>query len=362
MPSARFHRRGPFLATLWAACLCPGVTAQVARPEGHGFDEEELTTFVTDFIREHGIPGAVVSVAGPTGTLYEQGFGTDDGRVISPDDLFHIGSVSKGITALAIVQLAEHGRLGLDDRVSQHLGDFAVEGGETVTIRHLLTHTSGLRTWDAFDRDAQHHGRTEHLTLHAPPGEAPAYSSLNYLLLGRIVEEASGRAYADYVQNRLFRPLGMTSSRADSVDADALGVVRGHSFFFGWPVPRREPAFTKLMIPAGYIVTTASDMGRYMSFLLGSLGSTREPPPVLPPATGSGRDVQTGGWRHRKWPGLGGRAVEWPDRLLPCGNDARVLRERRAAAGGPAGDHRDHLPERRSFPAGAQGPDGRHRP
>lgn len=149
----------------------------------------------------------------------------DDPRPVTPDTRFRIASITKLFTATAIMKLGESGALALDDPVRAHLPWFEIgrgpgTGEAPVTLRHLLTHTSGLprdsRLTD-FGRLSQP-GREQAIAalpsqrLQAPPGETLAYSNLGYGLLGEVIAEASGMGYAGYLEREILRPLGMTGT------------------------------------------------------------------------------------------------------------------------------------------------------
>lgn len=147
--------------------------------------------------------------------------GLDPARSITPDTLFHVGSNGKYITAIAVLQLVQAGRLTLDDPLGRHLPDLPDLLAET-TVYQLLHQTSGLPDYlDAVTDwslpvsrqmvfDAVKPGRA------FAPGSAWAYSNTNYFVLGWLIEALSGMTYADYVSARIFRPARMPNARADS--------------------------------------------------------------------------------------------------------------------------------------------------
>ena len=151
-------------------------------------------------------PGAAVIVIQNGEVLHQRGYGLANvelGVPITPRTKFRLASVTKQFTAAAILQLRDAGKLSLDDRVSGYLPDFP--RGDEITIRHLLTHTSGL-------------GRTERGPLEFSPGERCNYSNGGYMLLGRIIEKVSGLSYQEYLRTHLFEPLGMLNTGCDHPD------------------------------------------------------------------------------------------------------------------------------------------------
>lgn len=206
-----------------------------------GEEVAELTAFdrwMTGFLEEHAIPGGQLAIAHRGRVVYSRGFGWADRTArtpVQPDSLFRIASVSKPITAVAVLRLVQQGKLRIEDRlvdvvpIEPHLeADAALdERWRQITIAHLLSHTGG---WDreksydpmfAYQRVAKALGRklpidaTEIIRymrgqpLDFAPGERYAYSNFGYCLLGRAIEERSGTSYEKFVQQELFAPLGI---------------------------------------------------------------------------------------------------------------------------------------------------------
>ena len=156
------------------------------------------------------------------------------------DTKFNLGSMNKMFTAVAVAQLVERGVLTWDDPIGKWLGQDWVrsEVGEKATIRHLLTHTSGLGSFfnDEFMRSSR--GLYRDLDAWKPivskdslafePGTDWAYSNTGFLLLGAIVEKASGQSYYDYVREHIYEPAGMTGTDAYEVDAVVPNLAQGY--------------------------------------------------------------------------------------------------------------------------------------
>jgi CubicO group peptidase (beta-lactamase class C family) len=143
----------------------------------------------------------------------------------TPQTVFRIASVTKGFTALAIMQLQEQGKLNVADPICRYLDD-CPPAWAPITIRQLLTQTSGIKNYSSLpDWDEQlvvrHYERSQlvalfrDLPLEFVPGEKYAYTNSGYYLLGLIIERASGKPYEQYLQDSIFRPLGMTHTRFD---------------------------------------------------------------------------------------------------------------------------------------------------
>ncbi|MCU0633750.1 MAG: beta-lactamase family protein [Gemmatimonadaceae bacterium] len=173
-------------------------------------------------------PGCTVGIGTPSETLLERGYGMADiesGVPLTPDRIVHSASLTKQVTALAVLLLARDGRLSLDDDVRRYVPELP-SYGERITIRHLLTHTNGLR--DVFEMLILARGRFEESritsadaldalvrqdALNFAPGSDHLYGNSSYLLTALIIARVSGQSYADFVQTRIFAPLGMTKTR-----------------------------------------------------------------------------------------------------------------------------------------------------
>lgn len=145
------------------------------------------------------------------------------------DTRFYAGSITKTFTAVAIAQLVEQGKIAWTDPLARFLPDFPTpEAASSIQIRHLLTHTSGLGgafppgskiVPDSYRSVADYMKTAPQTPPSHPPGTKRRYSNLGYMLLGRIVEIASGEDYYDYISAHVFKPAGMTSAGTDSRDS-----------------------------------------------------------------------------------------------------------------------------------------------
>lgn len=202
-----------------------------------------------------------------------------------PDTLIGIGSITKLFTALAVMQLREQGTLDLDDPVSTHLGSDLRAHGEPVRIRHLLSHSSGIpalgfseskmsRRWSTAGYPVS--SAADMLTFmtgsdawdQAAPGERWAYLNEGYVLLGAIIEAASGGDYRSYIRQALLEPLGMDRSHFDRATVERDGDLvtpymldRDNRLFVGSNLYSEIPA-------AGGLVSTAEDLAKVALMLL----------------------------------------------------------------------------------------------
>ncbi len=192
------------------------------------------------FIREHRLPGMSLAITHQGRLVHSRGYGYADvatRQPVEPNHLFRIASISKPITAVAILQLVEQGKLALEDHVLDVLELKPSEGGEEkfdkrqrlITILHLLQHRGGWDRDKSFDamfrsvRFAQTLGidppakandvirAMQSVPLDFEPGERYAYSNYGYCLLGRVIEKLSGQSYEDYVKEHVLAPAGVTA-------------------------------------------------------------------------------------------------------------------------------------------------------
>ena len=227
--------------------------------------------------------GLSVAVARGDHLIVDEGVGMADLEWKAPADAkspFRIGSLTKQFTAAAIMKLHEQGKIGLDDPLSKYLPDFDTEG-HTVTIRQMLTHTSGIPNYTAqpgfFVKEAPLDLTDEQLLatikgvpFDFEPGTKWAYSNTNYYLLGMIVAKLSGMTYADYMQQAFFGPLGLTHTRHGATAPIIPERAQGYSYR---PATHEHlnSAAISMNVPggAGALVPTAGDLLRWQIALTG---------------------------------------------------------------------------------------------
>jgi CubicO group peptidase (beta-lactamase class C family) len=226
--------RRAFLASSFAAFLA----GRSAAADPYAPFDRLMATFLI----ENKVPGAALAVARNGAIVYSRAFGYADRaacEVATPASLFRIASLSKPVTAVAILQLIEKGMLGLDDKVRDRMplkpllapGAKVDERWNSITVRHCLQHTGGwdrnksydpiVKAWEiAKAFGMQPPVKPEHVVrymmgqpLDFDPGARYAYSNLGYLILGRILESLTGQAYESYVTERVFNPIGVTTAK-----------------------------------------------------------------------------------------------------------------------------------------------------
>lgn len=200
----------------------------------------KVDDYVQSELKRQNIPGLALVVQQDGKVVYAKGYGYANLEQAIPattEQRFHVGSISKQFTAAAVMLLVEEGKMALDDKIGRYLGAVPPEW-DAITVRHILTHTSGLpRGLDpALEAVARVHGPyTNEQTMailkeYKPvttPGAVYAYSNVAYLLMGVIIEKATGSFYGELLQNRIFKPLGMTTARIIDFH-DLSGVATGY--------------------------------------------------------------------------------------------------------------------------------------
>ena len=226
-------------------------------------------------------PSGAWGVFGPDGLVHAGGHGFVADRVPDAHTAYRIASCTKSFTAAALLALRDEGALALDDPITRFLPGFAAvplpsADAPVPTVRMLMTMSAGLPTDDPWG-DRQESITNEQLdrliadglSFDSIPGTTFAYSNLGYALLGRVIEEASGRAYRDVVRERFLQPLGLTGTGFDASIADSddvSGVAIGNRFLDGaWQeLPFTGPgAFS----PIGGLFSTVADLSRWAVWL-----------------------------------------------------------------------------------------------
>jgi CubicO group peptidase (beta-lactamase class C family) len=279
----RVAQRRPIATLRLLACAAAGVggllltlpvTATALAATGPATSVGKTTSAaIADYVQRQAsdfhVPGAAVGIVNGSGSVLLRGFGN-----ATANTSFFLGSVSKSFTALAIMQLAERGEVSLSAPVRRYIPWFKVgDGGESasITVLQLLDQTSGISTKAGLTElnfaptttFAQAIRGFERFPLTAAPGKHFQYSDANYTIAGYIVQQASGQSYDNYVQKHIFAPLAMTHTHAMTGTIREPGLTSGYVTLFGLRMPLTEQVSPPL-VPAGYIVSSASDMTHYL--------------------------------------------------------------------------------------------------
>lgn len=229
-------------------------------------DWDALDSFMRKHTNRMNLPGAALTVVRGDEIVFSREYGTG----ITTKQPYYIGSLSKSLTATAVMQLVERGALSLDSRVRGLLPEIIFNGpeAEQLEVEHLLRHRSGLVRRQGFiplPTLAELKERPFELTLRFVPGTQEEYSNLNYALLGLIIERVSGQPYENFLQENLFRPLLMNQSFADREAAREAGMEEGHQYWFGLPLGGGTVNYKETAVPAGFIISSTEDMSRFLS-------------------------------------------------------------------------------------------------
>jgi len=293
----------------------------------------EIDQAIGGVIGEHRMPGAVFHLE-RKGDSYEQAYGrlsyAPDAAAVTRDTLFDAASLSKVIaTAPSVLLLAEQGKIGLDARLSDYFPECANGGKEAITIRHLLTHTSGLPAGlpaiPAWRGDDAAHALACAQVATNPPGTLFRYSDINYILLAQLVQRVSGLSLDEFAQRHLFGPLKMRDTgylpltryaaariapthRAPLQDADKTYPDLGRGQLLQGVV--HDPTIRRMGGVGGSagVFTTVHDLARYARMLLNEgeldgvrvlsrdsvrLMTTVQSPPGITALRGMGMDIDS---------------------------------------------------------------------
>ncbi|HDD33926.1 MAG TPA: class A beta-lactamase-related serine hydrolase, partial [Thermofilaceae archaeon] len=248
-----------------------------------------LEEFILEKISESRLPSISIAVVEKGKVSYARGFGFRDleaGLPATPSTIYGIGSITKSFTALAVVQLAEKGLLSLNDPVEKYVPVRLRPSGKSVTLEHLLTHSSGIPALgyaEAFITGLIEGGkawmplatpedvvsfmsRAEEWAV-AEPGERFFYLNEGYVLLGIVISKVSGTKYEEYVKREILEPLGMkrTFFERELVEADP-DKATPYVMDDGMPRPSRFPYG---ITSDGGLLSNALDMAKYLSLYIG---------------------------------------------------------------------------------------------
>ncbi len=254
----------------------PGVSARQPAQT----PQQEIDAYITERMQALDIPGLAIAIVRGNQVEYMKGYGRADesGRAMTPQTPLLVASFSKPITALAVMQLVEQGKLELDAPVQTYLPWFRVADeaySSQITVRHLLNQTSGfseeegyLRNLDTrFSEDALEASirELENQALVHPPGTTFEYSNTNYDLLGLLIQTVSGQSYESYIQDYIFDPLEMINSYTSLAEARAANLASGYYPFFGVNTPWEERIpYTRIVVPSAGLFSSAEGMAHFL--------------------------------------------------------------------------------------------------
>lgn len=232
-----------FIAFLVAMLLCGFLFPLSAQDS---LDSDGLESLLDDYVSEDD-PAVVLYVKyGDEEWVGVRGIANfDTGKAATSEDLFRIGSTTKPMTSVILLQLVDEGEINFDDPIADYLPDdiaMSIENANTATLRQLLQMTSGIFDYiesdgfnEAVDQNPSHFWTAGEVIVYAkyeeayfPAGEDYYYSNSNYIIAQMIIESLTGKSLAENMQERIFAPLGMEDCYLESADNFAQGIVRGY--------------------------------------------------------------------------------------------------------------------------------------
>jgi serine beta-lactamase-like protein LACTB len=265
MTSPRAVRiRGAVLAVALVAAL----SAAAAQDRFAGIERVAAEGY-----KQTGAPGMSVAIVVNDQVAWSKGFGLADVEndvPARPDTVYRIASISKPLAATAVMQLVERGLVKLDDPIQKYVPAYPAKGSQTITIRHVMTHTSGIRHYR--DGEMENHESYETVAdafrifkddpLLFEPGTKYSYSSYAYNLLAGVVESASGLEFEQYMRTQVWQPAGMTSTWLDR--PDAIIPHRARQYVRQGGSVRNAPyADLSIKWAGGGVLSTAVDLARF---------------------------------------------------------------------------------------------------
>lgn len=293
----------------FALMLAGAIPAGAQEPAPKTLDQlaPEIDALFAKYQAEQHIPGLVYGVVKDGKLAYVKGLGVQniaDKRAVTADSLFRIASMTKAFTALSILKLRDDGKLRLDDLAEQYVPEmkgwtYPTKDSPRIRIRDLLQHVGGFVTDDPWGDRQQVLPQADFTKMIAAgvpfsraPQSAHEYSNFGYALLGRIVTNASGMAYTDYVRRTILTPLGMTSSGFDAPKAPEARYALGYRWENDkWTAEPEmiDGAFNSM----GGLQVSANDYARWVAFLL-SAWPARDDPDTGPVRRATVREIAQG--------------------------------------------------------------------
>ncbi|MFZ5987761.1 MAG: cyclic peptide export ABC transporter [Bacillota bacterium] len=242
----------------------------------------KIEKFIKSQMKKAKIPGMSVVVMKDGKILLQKGYGFADintKRPVTADTLFELGSTSKAFTALGILKLKKEGHISLDDRVDKYLPWFRVKykGEYTgITIGDLLYQNSGIpasmlgRITPSVEDNALEDTvrKIVDIELEFLPGKRYSYSTVNYDVLGLIIQKISGKTFEDYLKDEILAPMGLDNTYVYREEALRHDMSKGHKYAFSRVVTYDAPVY-RGNTPAGYVITNAKDLTRWLKIQMG---------------------------------------------------------------------------------------------
>jgi D-alanyl-D-alanine carboxypeptidase len=247
---------------------------------------DQIDDYIATQMQHLHVPGVSLAVVRDGRTIKAQGYGFANLELKAPatkETVYEIGSTSKQFTAAAIMMLVEDGKVHLDDSITKYFPE-APQAWRGIMIRHLLSHTSGIQNhvavphWlDVFRTNLAFETAPPRdellkmffkLPIEFQPGESWAYDNTGYYLLGIIIEKASGKSYWQFLDERIFKPLGMIATR----NTDPQPIIPNRASGYEWKndhFENRPVLLPAIAFSAGSFLSTVEDMAKWDAALNG---------------------------------------------------------------------------------------------
>src|SRR3982751_5798381 len=255
--------------------LAPALLALLATSAaGQSLPPAQLTAIdqlVTKTLADTGVPSASIAIVRDGRIVLTKAYGkANEGLPASPALPYQIASNSKQFTAMALILLRDEGKLSLDDHVSKFLP--GISGGDRITIRQLLSHTSGIQDFwpQDYSLEAMSHptkpegivDRWAKKPLDFQPGDQWQYSNTGYVIAGLIAEKVSGEPLVTFLERKIFRPLGMTSVK-DQDETNTPAFPSGYGRYALGPLRLAAPPARGWLYAAGELSMSAEDLAKW---------------------------------------------------------------------------------------------------
>ena len=275
--------KGNYLKSLVFAIIVLSLTSQF------GCYSQNLESKIDSVLQEKyqpNAPGATFLISKNGEIVYKKAFGLSNLDLTLPmhtENVFEIASMTKQFTAISILMLVEKGKLQVDDEITKFIPDYPTNGHK-ITIHHLLTHTSGIKdftrvsglnaiaTQDLSPLELIEFFKNEPIDF--LPGEKMNYTNSGYIILGYIIEKVTGQPYANFVEEQIFKKLGMNSSRYGSHRSVIKNKAYGYHNKDGY-VNRRQVSYS-FAYSAGGLMSTVNDMFTWQEAIKNNLLINKE--------------------------------------------------------------------------------------
>lgn len=244
-----------------------------------GSEIQKIDSILENALKEYKIPGLAISIVSEGKLVWAKGYGYSDlenKTLTNKNTVFRSASIGKSITATAIMQLVERGKLDLDLPIQKYCPAFPKKQ-YTITTRHLLNHTSGIRHYGGMNHEQELYSKVQYKNITEPlnifkndsllfkPGSKYLYSTYGYNVLGCIIEGITGMTYIDYLKENVFLPSNMLNTAIDNPTKIIYNRSEGYQLDNAGNILNAEFVNMSNKIPAGGFVTTVVDLANFVS-------------------------------------------------------------------------------------------------